>query len=199
LVQDVAEALRRLIRWFMPQGVVDGRGRMAGLAGSTLPAGFDHPMNRHDFAATPGRHPLGLLVALEFGQIRAKTLLALATTAVRITPWRMMLLCGVKTPPVLAGLITDAADPRLRVTACTGAPSCPQGLQPTRDLARRLAASVPRDQHLHVSGCAKGCAHSGPADATLVGTRAGYDLIRQGRAMDPGTAFDPETPLFKVL
>jgi precorrin-3B synthase len=35
---------------------------------------------------------------------------------------------------------------------------------------------------LHVSGCAKGCAHPGVAPLTLVATSAGFDLIRDGSA-----------------
>ncbi len=77
----------------------------------------------------------------------------------------MILIAGHVAHP---DLITDPADPRLRVTACTGAPGCPQALQPTRDLARTLAPQVPQGQHLHVSGCAKGCAHPKPAASPYV-------------------------------
>ncbi len=35
---------------------------------------------------------------------------------------------------------------------------------------------------LHVSGCAKGCAHSAPAPFTVVAAERGYDLVKQGRA-----------------
>ncbi|MGC1427365.1 MAG: precorrin-3B synthase, partial [Albidovulum sp.] len=81
------------------------------------------------------------------------------------------------------GLITDPADPMLRVTACTGAPGCPQALIATRGLARALGASLPESARLHVSGCAKGCAHPGPAPLTLVGRADGtVDLIRNGTA-----------------
>ncbi len=40
---------------------------------------------------------------------------------------------------------------------------------------------------LHVSGCAKGCAHAGPAALTLVGRDGRYDLVRNGRAGDAPT------------
>jgi len=171
---------------------------MAGLAGQRLPDGFDHPVQPCTFVARPGHHALGLMVGVEFGQMHAETLAKLADCAVRITPWRMILLEGasqVQSP----GLITDPTDPRLQITACTGAPGCSQSLQPTRDLARRLAAQVPMGQHLHVSGCAKGCAHPKAAAVTLVGTATGFDLIRNGRAGDAGVAFDATTSLFKVL
>lgn len=191
--------MRGLIDWFLPRGVVKGRGRMAALAEQALPDGFHHPMVPADFAPRPGSHPLGHLVGVEFGQMRAETLAALAVSAIRITPWRMILLEGIAAAPDVAGLIIDASDPRLNVTACTGAPGCPQALQPTRALARALATQVPPGQHLHVSGCAKGCAHPQPADVTLVGTNTGYDLIKNGRAADNGVVYDAATPIFKVL
>ena len=78
--------------------------------------------------------------------------------------------------PDLPGLITSNT-PLLRVYACTGAPGCLQALQPTRDLARQLAPHLPMNAVLHVSGCAKGCAHPAPADLTLVATPDGFDLI----------------------
>ena len=190
-VQDIPQALtaiQRLIDWFL---AAKAR-RMADLAGQTLPHGFDQGMTKLTFRATPGRHALGHLVGLEFGQLRAETLAALANNNLRITPWRMILIQGpVPDLPDLPDLITEPADPRLNVVACTGAPGCPQALQPTRDLARSLAPQVPQGQTLQVSGCAKGCAHPGPADLTLCATQTGFDLIRTGRASDTAThAFD---------
>lgn len=196
LVLDVAPALHQLLQWFNATGA----GRMAQLTGQALPTGFDTPLIKDGFAARLGRHELGWVVAFEFGQMRAETLLALADYPVRITPWRMMLLEGCTAAPVLAGVVSDPADPVLRVSACTGAPDCLQALQPTRRLARQLAATVPPGQHLHVSGCAKGCAHPKPADVTLTGTAMGFDLIRHGSAADLAQGrFTTSTTLFKAL
>ncbi|MFN6055955.1 MAG: precorrin-3B synthase, partial [Paracoccaceae bacterium] len=103
---------------------------------------------------------------------------------IRPTPWRMLFLVGARTIPAIPGLIADPADPILRVTACTGAPACPQGLGETRALARDLATRLPDGVQLHVSGCAKGCAHPGPAELTFTATVQGYDLIRNGSAAD---------------
>ncbi len=203
-------ALRRLLAWFRHHGIANRRGRMADLKGRTLPDGFDHAMSAVSHDPIPGPHPLGYLVGLQFGQIRAETLAEIAVCAMRITPWRMILLEGCHTAPVQTGpahnapaqtgLITDPADPILRVTACTGAPGCPQGQQPTRDLARILAPQVPPGQHLHISGCAKGCAHPAAADVTLCGTSEGFDLIRNGRAGDPPLGrYDAATTLFKAV
>jgi precorrin-3B synthase len=81
-------------------------------------------------------------------------------------------------------LITAPDDPLLRVVACTGAPGCPQGLQPTRALARDLARHVPKGQVLHVSGCAKGCAMPKSAATVLVGQAAGFGFVPMGFAGD---------------
>ena len=101
----------------------------------------------------------------------------------RLTPWRMLLIEGARQMPKISGLITDPDDPMLRVVACTGAPGCLQAHQPTRDLARALGRLV--NENLHISGCAKGCAHPGAASVTLVATPDGFDLIRNGKAADP--------------
>jgi precorrin-3B synthase len=118
--------------------------------------------------------------------MQAGTLSTLAALGhdLRLTPWRMLFLVGATELPAIPGLITDPADPILRVTACTGAPGCPQALGETRALARRLAPLLPNDLTLHLSGCAKGCAHPGPCDLTLTATAEGYDLIRNGSASD---------------
>lgn len=84
-------------------------------------------------------------------------------------------------------LILDPDDPRLRVAACAGAPACPRATTPVQADAARLAAQLPpgpRGTQLHVSGCAKGCAHAGTARFTLVGRDGAYDLVRDGKASD---------------
>jgi precorrin-3B synthase len=122
------------------------------------------------------------MVGFEFGQLQAQTLGHLARLGpMRLTPWRMILVEGAQVLPDIPGLITRADDPLLRVVACTGAPGCKQAHQPTRALARRLAQLWPAGL-LHVSGCAKGCAHPGAAQTTLVATPEGFDLIRNGTA-----------------
>ncbi|MBS0565548.1 MAG: precorrin-3B synthase [Proteobacteria bacterium] len=186
-----ADAALALARWFLATGgAPEGRGRMAAhLARTALPARFaSHPAQPGMAEPpAPGPTPQGILIGFEFGQIPAETLSRLANTGpVRVTPWRMLLIEGAANAPDLPGLITLPADPRLRVIACTGAPGCPQGLAATRPLARALASLVPAGQRLHVSGCAKGCAHPGAAPLTLVARPGGtFDLIRNGSAADP--------------
>ncbi len=191
VTQDTAvPAMMALARWFVASGGVrDGRGRMAAhLARVELPAEFrTHTVELPEpICEKPGPTAGGVLVGLAFGQIEADTLATLAATvqAVRLTPWRMLLLEGLTAAPDLPGLIHDPTDPMLRVVACTGAPGCPQAQQSTRVLAAGLAPHVPAGQVLHVSGCAKGCAHPRPADWVLTATITGFDLIAGGRAAD---------------
>ena len=183
-ITDAAAEAVALGHWFIAQGGVSaGRGRMQALLDrGILPAGFDTP--RLPAAATeptPGAHDLGWVVGFDFGQMQAETLATLAGFgALRITPWRMVLIEGCHDTPDIPGLITRPDDPMLRVTACTGAPGCLQAHAATRPLARALAPHL--TQALHVSGCAKGCAHPGAAGLTLTASPAGFNLIRNGTA-----------------
>ncbi len=133
-------------------------------------------------------------IGLAFGSISALELSALAGLAerladgtLRVTPWRVLALSGVRSPIILARaltalpLISDPADPRLTIAACPGSPACASASVDTRTLAAELAG-LQRQGGVHVSGCAKGCAHPGPAATTLVGNAGRYDLIRNGAA-----------------
>jgi len=172
-----------LARWFS-----DARGeyrRMASLleSGASLPNGFDVPRQTNLAGPAPGLSIEGALVGLTFGQMTSGTLAQLAKHgALRMTPWRMVLIEGAHQMPDIGGIITRPDDPLLRVVACTGAPGCAQALGDTRVLARRLAHLT--QEMLHVSGCAKGCAHPRAAALTVTATTAGYNLIRNGTASD---------------
>lgn len=188
---DAVKAAIELAHWFVSAGgVTGGRGRMAALIGQrVMPQGALSGRVAPAatcFAAAPGLVSNGVLVGFAFGQMAAETLAQLAPLgALRITPWRMLLIEGLRALPDLPGLVLDADDPIRRVEACTGAPACLQAQAPVRALAERLALDVPIGKRLHVSGCAKGCAHPGRADLTLVATGTGFDLIRNGHAFDP--------------
>jgi precorrin-3B synthase len=142
-------------------------------------------------------------LGLAFGQMTADDLAQLTATAaaqggkeLRLTPWRAVLVPlpsveaagrlvdGVKT----SSLIHDPDDPRLRVAACTGAPACPHATTNTRGDAARLAALIGHVPNagivVHVSGCAKGCAHPRSAPITLTGRDGRYDLICNGAPSD---------------
>ncbi len=193
-VQTAIPAALALARWFLETGGADGgRGRMAAhVARIGLPEGLEGAETGHaslpaqpsgSTAHAPGPCEAGFLTALAFGQFRAETLAALAPLGpLRLTPWRMILIEGLSDTPDLPGLITDPDDAMLRIVACTGAPGCPQAHQPTRALARALAPDVPAGAILHVSGCAKGCAHPHKADFTLVGQPGGFGLVKGDKA-----------------
>lgn len=207
-VDTAAAAAINLARWFVTQGgAPEGRGRMHHLIARRGPppshtSAQSSPRCTSAPQPLPGQVASGLLVALEFGQITAQSLAALAHIGpLRLTPWRMILIEAAQTPARLPklpanlsnlpdlseldGVILDATDPRLQVRACTGAPGCLQALSSTRDLARDLASFVPEGQVLHVSGCAKGCAQPRPADLVLCATGPDrFNLIHHGTAGD---------------
>lgn len=82
-------------------------------------------------------------------------------------------------------------------TSCAGAPYCVQAGVDTRALALRLAAAAAQGglslpaaladapRLIHVSGCAKGCAHAGPAAICLTGRGTAFDLAFDARPGEP--------------
>lgn len=173
----VSEAVSEIIaiaHWFIASGGAIA-GRMA-RHGAPLPITPSEapapPRSRADcLAAVPGRYH-----AAPFGRIEAEALLTAMddeTRAIRLTPWRGLILEGSNAPS------DDPADPRLSVDACPGAPACPQASVATRDLAARLAPHV---AGLHVSGCAKGCARPKQAAVVLTGRDGRFNLARNARA-----------------
>ena len=181
-------------RWILATGGVgaDGRGRMARhlATGAALPAALAGDAAPPPAAPppVPGPRTGGLLAAVAFGQLAAADLsrLAALAPALRVTPWRAVFLPGLADTAALDGtdLIRAAGDPRLAVRACTGAPGCPQATVATRALAAALAPRLPAGRTLHVSGCAKGCAHPAPADLTLIGRDGAFDLVAGGAPWD---------------
>ncbi|MFT6674876.1 MAG: precorrin-3B synthase [Sulfitobacter sp.] len=188
-LQTAIPAAIALVHWF-----VQNRGdhtRMARLlgAGAALPEGFTRPRQTQTETPRPRLAPQGALTGVAFGQLSVETLSALAKQgALRMTPWRMVLIEQAQSLPEIDGLIGDAGDPLLRIIACTGAPRCPQAHFETRALARDIAPHLDPHLHpgqsLHISGCAKGCAHPRSAALTITGTAQGLNLIHNGRASD---------------
>ena len=123
--KDAISEIMAFTRWFAENGGL-AAGRMHRLlaSGVELPHGHDVSRSISGAGPTPGPQRNGYLVALAFGQIEAATLTALAQLGdLRLTPWRMLLVEGLKEPPVLADVITRADDPLLRVVACVGQPT----------------------------------------------------------------------------
>ena len=163
-------------------------------------------MRRETAASRPaaGFTPLAgrgfFLLGAPFGALDAAALAALAGMArrfadgtIRVTPWKAVALSGVARSNARAlaeaaeeaGLVTRPDDARQRIVTCAGRPRCASAHADTRaDSARLAAMDRAAEGLLHVSGCAKGCAHPGVAPATLVATADGYDLVRGGRAAD---------------
>lgn len=140
-------------------------------------------------------------VGLAFGHARADRLMELAAMAkdsgaswARAAPDRALLLGPFNDAGAMNtlngaeafGFIVAASDPRRRIAACPGAPHCMHGLIAARTLAAEIARGVALPQGdgiaLHVSGCAKGCAHPQAAPLTIVGTAQGCGLVRDGTA-----------------
>jgi precorrin-3B synthase len=154
-----------------------------------------------------GEHDLGRFRALgvgaPFGRLDAAKLRLLADAAerskgeLRLTPWRAILIVGTDFDAALApvlrrkGFVLEESHPIRSVAACPGAPACANGSTATQRDAARLAPLARRlKAHgvvLHVSGCAKGCAHATAAAVTLVGREGRYDLVLDGRAGDTPT------------
>ncbi len=126
-------------------------------------------------------------VGAPFGRLDAGQLAALANTAgaseMRLSPWRALYIDRPVADATALGLIVDENDPLLRIEACPGAPACKSSSVDTRGDARRLAARG-FDGTIHVSGCAKGCARSTPADLTLVGEDGRYGVVHNGTTRD---------------
>jgi len=180
------------------------RGRLAPL-GVSVPL----PIGAHRLA--DGTHALGL--ALPFGSIEAPALAALAEAAgragareVRLAPRRGLHLVGLAVEDVAAlreraerlGFVADPADPRLSIAACAGRDGCASGRIATRAIAAELAQIAPGlldgSFTLHVSGCAKGCAHPRAAALTLVGLPGGgCGVVPAGSASaEPAASLAPK-------
>ncbi len=139
--------------------------------------------------------PAWLTVAFPFGRLTCATLAALAdlTEEIRITPWRALLLVDpVPTAATIAqslGGILSADDRRLKLTACSGLHGCDVGTTDTHATALAIAKSagplLDRVGMVHVSGCAKGCAHPGAAAVTLTAREGVYDVALNAK---PGAA-----------
>lgn len=188
-------------------------------AGRRSPRAAPRPSSR---AHPIGVHPLkgsifALGLGLAFGHTQAGALIALARIAkangadwARPAPGRALLFGPLGAAEAAAtrqaaerlGFITEASDPRRRIAACPGAPSCAHGLIASRALAAELArhVSLPgSDIALHISGCAKGCAHPRAAPLTIVGTEKGCGIVRDGSARDTPTEYADPADLIAAL
>ncbi len=192
---------RRRLRDLDEQDLVRLRAALAPMldvVDGDMPAASNRPLGVLSFRIN--RFAVG--VAAAFGRLVAHQLRNFATMAeeagaadIRLSPWRSLY---VEARDIAAarrlvesardiGLIVEDTDPVLRIDACPGAPACRSSSVDTRRDARRFAALAFKG-NVHVSGCAKGCARSAPADLVLVGIQGGeqgaYRVIRNGTTRD---------------
>lgn len=200
--QDAIPALLEMVRWFDANRSNSARRMRAVLGQAGLPEGWQTERSRAAGPLPePGPQTAGMVIGAAFGQFDAAELECLLdesdAAAIRVTPWRLLLLEGVGDVPA-GPFITTPGDPLLGVDACPGAPFCASASVETRPLARKLAARLASDSAgpggLHVSGCAKGCARARAATRTLVGRDGRFDLVENGGAGDPPsqTGLSPE-------
>jgi precorrin-3B synthase len=143
---------------------------------------------------------LALGVAAAFGYAEAAVLQRLAqraaacgATSMQTSPARALMIIGLDADAAIeltaaaaaAGFLVRPDDPRRYVVACAGAPACDSAKLSTRELAPAIAEAarpfLDGSLTIHVSGCAKGCAHPGAAALTFIGPNR---LVVQGRAGD---------------
>jgi precorrin-3B synthase len=147
-----------------------------------------------------GRFAYG--VGLAFGHADATSLQQLTEAAkaagangLRAAPGRTLMVVGLtqQTASLVAaaealGFIVRADDPRRHVVACAGAPICVSADIAARAIAPQIAAAaaphLDGSFKIHISGCAKGCAHPAPAALSIVGTSSGCALVANGSTRD---------------
>lgn len=140
---------------------------------------------------------------LPYGQIHADRLEGLANdlerlgaTEIRLAPHRALLVPGLAGESLAAairaaaahGFRTDPDAPGNAISVCAGSAGCASGLIDTHAVADLLVAEAPSlfggAPGIHISGCAKGCAHPAAAAVTLAGSARGLGLVPGGRAGD---------------
>jgi precorrin-3B synthase len=205
--QDAIDTVMRLLGEIAVQGpearvrgVIRAAAPTAAAAPARPPADpiGPHRLRRSEIAVGLG-FPFGHTdTTLLSGVVRAAR--EVGAIGMRTAPGRAVLVVGLAPSAAEAftaaahglGYITDARDPRRRVIACAGAPICASGEIAARALAPRIAETaaplLDPDEVIHVSGCAKGCAHHGRAALTVVGRDGACDLLVGGTAAGSCTA-----------
>jgi precorrin-3B synthase len=171
---------------------------MQTMSGADPKAGAAAGVGIHHFSE--GAAVIGL--RSRFGQLRATDLLAflasvrnLGIEEIRPAPDRCFFLTGLTQETVTLvrqhaethGLSSDSHDISSHIAACAGAGACASSFYPTKIVAEAVIAAAPDildgSLVLHLSGCAKGCAHP-RRGLTLAGTAGGYNLVLDGLASD---------------
>lgn len=172
------------------------------VAAGAAPVGDAHPRPAAKTLVGPVETGAADTVALgavvPFGTLPIAAALALADLAggeIRLSPDRTILvprvartaLPAVRAALDAAGLSTDPASPYAILHACVGTEGCLRATTDVRAAARAIADALPAAprgvRHIHVAGCARGCAHPRRADILLLATgTGGYALRRDADA-----------------
>lgn len=115
----------------------------------------------------------------------------------RLAPWQAVFIACVPASRVKAlrstaralGLLTDPDDIAIRVTACSGSTGCLRTDCDTKADGAAVLAALPQihagreaPMTIHLSGCARGCAHPDASTLLLLGRQGGgYDAFRDAR------------------
>lgn len=204
-----AKAAMILLRQLAQQGRrARGRDLGAGMAGQELasllqpapPAAAPQPGG--PLITVHGeRHAASIAPA--FGQCEAASLMDLCQMAqqagialVRPAPDHALLFIGARSACLALqeqaarhGFITTPSDPRKFIAACPGAPACASAGSDTRAMAAQIASQcgtlLDGSFTLHISGCAKGCAHPSAAGIAVVSSADNrLAIIQDGRTTD---------------
>ena len=200
-VAEAADTVLALLREIAARGPeVRGRDLARGEAG-----GAPVPPPQRQRADPIGRHHLrhnkvAVGIGFPVGHTHAGTFNNLLRVAhdlraggFRTAPGRALLVVGLTGSSALEftaaarrwGYITEPRDPRRRIIACAGAPICKSGEIEARALtppvARGAIMLLRRDEMIHISGCAKCCAHQGAATLTVIGRDGRCDLFVDGK------------------
>ncbi|WP_277184489.1 precorrin-3B synthase [Caballeronia sp. BR00000012568055] len=135
-----------------------------------------------------GAHDGYVGAQLPLGRIDAATLEALASLFDRIivTPWQSVLIPSGSEDTLARlnalGLATDPHAPFARIIACAGSSGCIKSHADTKADAERLAALLPDNCEVHLTGCERSCAAARPVETTLLTVAPGrYDLYQHAR------------------
>ncbi|WP_395383297.1 hypothetical protein ACHMW4_03470 [Mesorhizobium sp. UC22_110] len=206
---DESDVCDRVLAILQAIAAIGHEGRARDLSATFLPAdatAATHQQSRRGDSALIGilaladdTHAVG--IALPFGSMPAERIAQLCLEAhargadeIRPAPRRTLLFripgeqdCfDLQQAAHGLGFVTETGDPRLHIAACPGEPACASGRIATREIAETVASShaglLDGSFTLHVSGCAKGCAHPATAALTLVGGENGAGLVVDGTA-----------------
>ncbi|WP_236710790.1 precorrin-3B synthase [Streptomyces sp. 150FB] len=136
--------------------------------------------------------PLGRLSVAQWRTLYATDV---PGTALRVTPWRGVIVPGLDPATAhdlldrlrTAGLITDPGSRWHGVGACTGRPGCAKALSDVRADAAASVSAGPAGGTgglpVHWSGCARRCGHPGTTHVDVVAIgEGGYDISVRGPA-----------------